>query len=159
MRIYGLHRPDKTSHRPGEQKPEQPPPQPCSLHHTHYCNRYWLVLHSYYISDTYSKAICRLQESPKLQNGDQMASRGSPVPLLNIRIVLSEGAIAHSLSCLPDHPGLHVPSAGLLPGLQRDEHTPSPVMWYGTPAAAAQGIFFFFWFDCKCGRGGWDRNV
>lgn len=33
------------------------------------------------------------------------------------------------------------PPPPLLPLLQRHTHTPSPVMWHATPAAAAQSFF------------------
>lgn len=60
MRIYGLDPPDKTTHQPSEQKAgQQALPAACI---TLPRNRYCLTLHSYYILDRYSKAICRLTE-------------------------------------------------------------------------------------------------
>lgn len=137
MRIYGLDPPDKTTHQPSEQKPGQQAPPHRSLHHSHSWNTNCLTLHSYFIFDRYSKAICRLQEWLTLTlewgpDGEQG---------------LQSHSFADQPLSLPDGPPRPpCASSGLPPALQKDRHTPWPVMWYGTPAAAAQSWVFFLVF-------------
>lgn len=121
---------------------DEPTGPPCSQHHTDSCDTHCLTLHSYYILDRYSEAICRLKEWLTLTlEWRPDGERGLLSPSAFTQLCQKGPITPLSLPDGPPRPPCA--SARLLPVLQKDRHTPLPVMWYGTPAAAAKKSWLF----------------